>query len=265
MVNEHGQVVCDITKICLEDGPDSPGQCLYEGYIEIKDGLMYRHFTDDPNNAIEPFINGTNIPNPEWRPGLLKSRKEFRHVTDPAPAPQGVADGHYLDLDVIFEFIAAKSAEEAAPAEETPTQEAPAEAEAPVEETSPETQEGGETPEETPQVEETPTEEPQPEEPTPEAEPEATEETPAEEPAPAEETAEVSEEQPHCLACTKAEGDHVSGTVEHPEVPVEGEPEAPAQEASGLTPEEQELLAKLQAKANGETVPTNEDGTMVTG
>ena len=62
MVNKHKQVICDVTKIILDDGVT-----IYPGYIEVKKGKIYRHFSDDPNNLTDE---------------ILKNRKEYEIVKE---------------------------------------------------------------------------------------------------------------------------------------------------------------------------------------
>jgi hypothetical protein len=50
MVNKHNQIICDLTKIILEDGVT-----LYPGYVEIKDGMLKRYDSNDPINPKKPF------------------------------------------------------------------------------------------------------------------------------------------------------------------------------------------------------------------
>lgn len=101
MVNEHGQIVCDITKIILEDGVT-----IYPGYVEVKDGQMFRHFSDDPNNKIDPFLTNSRGErtgkNPAYKVGMLKNRVEYRRTEGPLTPPEGAPDGHYIDLEYLM-------------------------------------------------------------------------------------------------------------------------------------------------------------------
>lgn len=59
MVNSHGQTVCDYTKIIVNDGVT-----LYPGYVEVKDGMLYRYDSNDPLNElakIKPYITHNKV------------------------------------------------------------------------------------------------------------------------------------------------------------------------------------------------------------
>lgn len=107
MVNLHEQVLCDASKIILEDHV-----CLYPGYLEVKDGRVLQHYSDDPNNAIEQFltnergeVTGTN---PAWNATILKNRKEFRRVEDRGEAHDVLKAGHFhfINEEAMHKFIA---------------------------------------------------------------------------------------------------------------------------------------------------------------
>jgi len=54
MVNKNSQVVCDYTKIIINDGVT-----IFPGYVEIKGGVLYRYDTNDPMNElakVRPWI-----------------------------------------------------------------------------------------------------------------------------------------------------------------------------------------------------------------
>ena len=91
-VNKHKQTICDITKIILDDGVT-----LYPGFVEIKDGKIYRHYSDDPRNQ-----------NHNIKPWELKNRVEFRRVEEieGIKVYKGIKNGlHFIDLDVYDKFV----------------------------------------------------------------------------------------------------------------------------------------------------------------
>lgn len=92
MTNKHNQVICDRTKIILEDGV-----CVYPGYVEIKDGHIFTHTTDDPNNKITPGMRG-------FKAGMLKNRKEYERIEQSGKNDRNIPEGHYISLDVAMEL-----------------------------------------------------------------------------------------------------------------------------------------------------------------
>jgi len=72
MVNEHNQVVCDVSTIILNDG-----KTLYPHYLEVDDGHVFRIYSNDPRNLKEE--QEKDLP-PQMRtvkPWDLKNRVEF--------------------------------------------------------------------------------------------------------------------------------------------------------------------------------------------
>ena len=63
--------------------------CLLPGYVEVKNGRLLRHYSDDPNNS-----------DPIRKPWELKNRKEFRRVEDVGKADKRAEGKHFIDLEV---------------------------------------------------------------------------------------------------------------------------------------------------------------------
>lgn len=87
MINKHKQVVCDVSKIILEDGVT-----LFPGYVEVKNGIINVYYSDDRNN---PIPNKT----------LLKNRVEFKRAEYWGKAEKGIKDGHYASRDVMLSTL----------------------------------------------------------------------------------------------------------------------------------------------------------------
>ena len=87
-VNKHKQIICDISKVILDDGVT-----LLPGFVEIKNGSVFRHYSDDPRNK------DTKLP-----PGSLKNRVEFRRVKEVEKAK--VKNGmHFMDMDLYGKVV----------------------------------------------------------------------------------------------------------------------------------------------------------------
>lgn len=83
-VNKHKQVICDVTKIILDDGVT-----LIPGFIELKDGKVLEHFSDDP------FIG---------HPWELHNKVEYRRVEEVGTAK--LRNGmHFVDGDAYNKVI----------------------------------------------------------------------------------------------------------------------------------------------------------------
>lgn len=106
MINQASQVVCDSSKIILEDHV-----CLYPGYLTVTGGQITQNFSDDPNNSVDPFIinsDGTaKSPNPEYKIGMLTNRKEFRRVEEVGPAPTELTSDtfHFINADAMDKYL----------------------------------------------------------------------------------------------------------------------------------------------------------------
>lgn len=60
MVNKEGLIICDETKIVLNDGVT-----IFPGYVEVKDGFLIRYDTNDPNNElalVKPWTLHNRVP-----------------------------------------------------------------------------------------------------------------------------------------------------------------------------------------------------------
>lgn len=86
MINNDKFVVCDLTKIILNDGVT-----IFDGYVELHpDGKLYMHISEDPNNASP-------------KPGILKYRLVDESKT-PLVRREGIAGFGYIKTDVIRHF-----------------------------------------------------------------------------------------------------------------------------------------------------------------
>lgn len=89
-VNKHKQTICDITKVILDDGVT-----LLQGFIEIKDRSVFKHYSDDPRNE------DTKLPI-----GSLKNRVEFRRIEKVEKADKKVKDGlNFMDMELYGRFV----------------------------------------------------------------------------------------------------------------------------------------------------------------
>lgn len=95
-VNEVRQTICDITGVILDDGVT-----LLPGYVEVKGGKIYQHFSTDPK------ANG------DAKPWELKNRVKFRKVVDTKlKADKGVKNGmHFMDIQLYKQYAAKLSTE----------------------------------------------------------------------------------------------------------------------------------------------------------
>jgi len=83
-VNKHKQVICDVTGIILDDGVT-----LLPGYIEIKDGKVLKHFSDDTYQG---------------NPWELHNRVEYRRVEEVGVAK--LKNGmHFINADTYNKVI----------------------------------------------------------------------------------------------------------------------------------------------------------------
>ena len=76
------QIICDASKIILEDG-----KTLLPGYVEIKNGMILQHYSDDPANKGKL-----------WE---LHNRIEYRRVEERGKAPSDLEGMHFLDMDTM--------------------------------------------------------------------------------------------------------------------------------------------------------------------
>lgn len=91
MVNKHKQIVCDVTKIILDDGVT-----IYPGYISVKKGKIYTHFSDDPNNS-------------KKEKGILRNRKEYEVIMEGEDVKLDKRKTyHFVDRFVLNAFLAKK-------------------------------------------------------------------------------------------------------------------------------------------------------------
>ncbi len=228
---EFNHVICDVTSIIVDDGVT-----LHPGFIEIKDGQVIAHFSDDPNNKENPFLMNdkgeATGKNPNFSLGMLTNRVEFRFTQVLDSLEAGIAsilEGmHFISMEVMNLFITkleAKKAEEAeAPVEELVAPEELDTTPEIVDDTvmdEPIVEETTETPTEE-VVTEAPIEETAVEEETPEVAEEV--EVPTEEVAPIDDTGTVSIEDETTVE--PASEDEVEETT--PEVEGESEPVATA-------------------------------------
>lgn len=78
MENKH--IVCELTKIILNDGVT-----LYPGYCEVKDGVLYRYDSQDPNNMIA-----------KYKPWVLHHRVEYKYIAHQEPLDDKRVEGKYF-------------------------------------------------------------------------------------------------------------------------------------------------------------------------
>lgn len=90
MVNKSNQVVCDLTNIILNDGVT-----IYPGYVEIRNGTIYRYDTKDPKN-IEAIR----------KPWILHNRVEYKRVAVEEPCEDRRLQGkHFLSKKAMNEWL----------------------------------------------------------------------------------------------------------------------------------------------------------------
>ena len=92
MINEHFEVVCDVTKILLNDW-----KTLYPGYVEVKFGQLFQHYSDDPRNKIYPGMKGYTV-------GMLKNRVEFHRIEKRGTSPLK-KHMHFVDMKMYKRVI----------------------------------------------------------------------------------------------------------------------------------------------------------------
>lgn len=105
---EYDQVICDVSKIILEDHV-----CLYPGYVTVSGNRYWQNFSEDPNNRFSfPASDPRMQQDPsyqQWvKDGMLKNRKEFRVVKEVNTLPEGSPEMngmHFTDLDTMLQFM----------------------------------------------------------------------------------------------------------------------------------------------------------------
>lgn len=96
-VNKYNQVVCDMTKIILEDGVT-----LYPGYVEVKDKALTVWDSDDPNNEIAQSLN----PNKGYKPGMLHHRVQYKRAVKTLPVNDPNLEGkHFISLSAMDKYL----------------------------------------------------------------------------------------------------------------------------------------------------------------
>lgn len=97
MVNKHNQVICDLTKTILHDGVT-----LYPGYCEVKDGILYRYDSQDPNNEIEASRDTRR----GYKPGMLHHRVKYQYVAVEEPCTDEVLQGkHFMSKKALEKYL----------------------------------------------------------------------------------------------------------------------------------------------------------------
>ncbi|OGI38878.1 MAG: hypothetical protein A2612_01490 [Candidatus Moranbacteria bacterium RIFOXYD1_FULL_44_12] len=102
MINKDNFVVCDKTKIILDDG-----KTVYPGYIEVKEGREILHSSDDPRNNIPQYLKKGKeiIRNPEHTVGMLLNRKEFERTTVIGTTDNQVLEGkHFMNIPALMAY-----------------------------------------------------------------------------------------------------------------------------------------------------------------
>lgn len=102
MINNNNFVVCDKTKIILDDG-----KTIYPGYIEVKEGKKILHFSNDPQNKIPQYINkgGRMVRNPKHPIGMLLNRKEFEKTTIiETTANKNLEGKHFMNIPALMAY-----------------------------------------------------------------------------------------------------------------------------------------------------------------
>lgn len=96
MVNKHKQIICDETGLILNDGVT-----LFPGYIEVKEGKLIRYDSQDPHNQIYE-----NAKHPDFKPGMLHHRVEYRFVAEEESNSDKRLDGkHFMSRIAMQKYL----------------------------------------------------------------------------------------------------------------------------------------------------------------
>lgn len=97
MKHPEGYITCDGTKeaFILNDG-----KTLLPGYVEIRDGNVYQHFSDDPRNTPDP--------NNPLKPWDITNRVEFDREEYSGTADKELNGKHFLSLDVYNKYVSSQ-------------------------------------------------------------------------------------------------------------------------------------------------------------
>lgn len=90
MVNKSNQVVCDMTKIILNDS-----KTLYPGYCEIRDGMLYRYDSNDPMNQLAKI-----------KPWILHNKVEYKVIVHSEPCTDEKLQGkHFMSKIAMQKYL----------------------------------------------------------------------------------------------------------------------------------------------------------------
>ncbi len=93
MVNKSKQIICDLTKIILDDNVT-----LFPGYVEIKDGFLISFGSNDPKNE-----------EAEKKPFILHNRVEYKYETHREPCNDKKLQGkHFISKEAVKDYLTMK-------------------------------------------------------------------------------------------------------------------------------------------------------------
>jgi hypothetical protein len=94
MVNDQGLVICDLTKIVLNDGVT-----LFPGYVEVSGGFITRYDSNDPFNFLATY-----------KPWVHHNRVEYKTIASSRKTKQTWLNGkHFMSMKALRAYRDAKT------------------------------------------------------------------------------------------------------------------------------------------------------------